>query len=126
MQPREPILVVSPDATSLEGLRRALAWSGLPVVPASGWAEAESRLRHVRAPAIVIDVGEMSPEGLDRLRRWRAEFPDVAIIVLVSLSTPEVRTAEAEGLVLAAFEKPITLTRLEASLRLALARSTSP
>jgi DNA-binding NtrC family response regulator len=126
MRPPESILVVSPDATTLQGLMRALGRSGRPVLSALGWAEGESRLRRVPVSLVVTDIEGPDPEEMDRVRRLRAEFPHVGIIALVSLRTPEIRAAEAQGIVLAVLEKPIALARLEESVTLALARTASP
>lgn len=125
MQPRS-ILVVSPDVTSLQGLTRALLRSGLPAAPALGWAEAESRLRRIPLSVVVTDVDEFGPDELITVRRLRAEFPNVAVIALVSLSTPEVVAAKTDGLILAILEKPITLGQLEEAVNLALSRGAVP
>jgi len=122
MKQPDSILVVSPDATTLQGLTRALLRSGLPVISALGCREGESRLRRIPVSLLVTDVEELGPEELKALRRLRAEFPHVAIIALVSLCTPEVREAAAEGLVLAVLEKPITLGQLEETVDSALSR----
>jgi DNA-binding NtrC family response regulator len=112
---RQPdwILVVSPDPNTLLGLARALAQGGLPVAQALGWAESRSWLSRIPVSLLVADVGELGPEDLVRLRRLRAEFPQLGIIALASLSTPEARAAEADGSLLAVLEKPIALGRLE-------------
>lgn len=123
MRPPESILVVSPDATTLQGLTRALIQSGWPVLSALGWSEGESRLRRVPVSLVVADIEGPDPEEMDRVRRLRSEFPHVAIIALVSLRTPEIRAAEAQGTLLAVLEKPITLAQLEESVTLALART---
>jgi DNA-binding response OmpR family regulator len=123
MRPPESILVVSPDATTLQGLTRALIRSGWPVLSALGWSEGESRLRRVPVSLVVADIEGPDPEEMDRVRRLRSEFPHVGIIALVALRTPEVRAAEAQGTLLAVLEKPITLAQLEESVTLALART---
>lgn len=120
MRPPESVLVVSPDATTLQSLTRALVRSGLPVVSALGWAEGEVRLRRIPVSVVVADLEELSPEELARVRRLRSSFPNVAVIALVSLSTSDVRAAEAQGLVLAVLQKPITLGRLEKTVKAAL------
>lgn len=126
MRPPESILVVSPDATTLQGLIRALGRCGRPVLSALGWSEGESRLRRVPVSLVVTDIEGPDAEEMDRVRRLRAEFPHVGIIALVSLRTPEIRAAEVQGSVLAVLEKPIALARLEESVTLALARTASP
>lgn len=122
MRQPDSILVVSPDATTLQGLTRALLRCGVPVASALGWAEGESRLQRIPVSLLVADVEELGPEELLRVRRLRTEFPHVAVIALVSLSTPEVRAATAEGLVLAVLEKPIALERLEEAVNSAISR----
>jgi len=126
MRAPESILVVSPDATTLQGLTRALIQNGWPVLSALGWSEGESRLRRFPVSLVVTDLEGPDPEEMDRVRRLRSEFPHVEIIALVSLFTPEVRAAETQGIVLAVLEKPITLAQLEESVKLALARTASP
>ncbi|MBI4594471.1 MAG: hypothetical protein HY728_09670 [Candidatus Rokubacteria bacterium] len=122
----DSILVVSPDATTLRGLTRALAGSGLPVTSALGWSEGELRLRHLPVSVMVTDLEELGAAEIVWLRRLRSEFPHVEVIALVSLPTPEVLAATAQGLVLSVFEKPIALARLEESVKLALARRPVP
>jgi len=126
MRPPESILVVSPDATTLQGLTRALVQRGWPVLSALGWPEAESRLRRIPVSLMVTDMEELSCEELSRVRRLRSGFPNVGIIALVSISTPEARAAERQGLVLSVLEKPIALAHLEENVKLALARTASP
>jgi len=126
MRAPESILVVSHDATTLQGLTRALIQNGWPVLSALGWAEGESRLRRFPISLVVTDLEGPDPDELTPVRRLRAEFPHVAIIALVSLCTPEIRAAETQGIVLAVLEKPITLAQLEESVKLALARTASP
>ena len=126
MRPPESVLVVSPDATTLQGLTRALMQSGWAVLSALGWQEAESRLRRFPISLAVTDLEGPGPEDLGWVRRLRSKFPHVGIIALVSLRTPEVRAAEREGIVLAVLEKPIGLARLEESVQRALARTASP
>lgn len=113
MRQPESILVVSPDAPTLQGLTRALMRSGLPVASALDSVEAESRLQRIPVSLVVADFEELGPEELKALRRLRAGFPHVGVIALVSLSTSEVRVAKTEGLVLAVLEKPIALGELE-------------
>lgn len=126
MRPPESILVVSSDATTLQGLTRALMQGGWPVIAALGWSEVESRLRRLPVFLVVTDMEGPDPEELSRVRRLRSEFPNVGVIALVCFSTPEVRAAEAQGVVLAVLEKPITLAQLEESVKLALARAPAP
>lgn len=92
---------------------------------ALGWVEGESRLQRIPVFLVVTDLEELGPEELMRVRRLRAEFPYVGFIVLVSLSTPEVRTAQTEGLVLAVLEKPIALEQLEEAVNVAVSRKAS-
>lgn len=122
MRQPESILVVSSDVPTLQGLTRALLRGGSPVTPALGWVEGESRLQRMPVALMVADMEELGPEELVRVRRLQAEFPHVGIIALVSLSTPEVRTAQTDGLVLAVLEKPITLGKLEEAVNSALSR----
>jgi DNA-binding NtrC family response regulator len=126
MRQPESLLVVSPDAMTLQGLTRALMRSGAPVASALGWAEGESRLHRLPVSVVVTDVEGPFPEELVTLRRLHAEFPHVTVIALVSLSTPEVEAARAEGLLLAVLEKPIALGQLEEAVRSALPHRASP
>ena len=123
MRSPESILVVSADATTLQGLTRALMQSGWPVLSALGRQEGESRLRRFPVSLVVSDVEGPGPEELSWIRRLRSEFPHVGIIALVSLLTPEVQAATAEGLVLAVLEKPIALGHLEEAVNSGLSRA---
>jgi response regulator NasT len=123
MRQPESILVVSPDATTLQGLTRALMGSGLMVASALGWAEGEARLRRMPVSLVVTDLEEAGAEEMMRVRRLHAEFPHVAFIALVSFSTAEARAAQTEGLVLAVLEKPIALGQLEEAVNSALSRA---
>ncbi len=123
MRPPESILVVSPDATTLQGLTRALVQSGWPVLSALGWQEGESRLRRFPVSLVVSDMEGPGPEELTWIRQLRSEFPHVGVIALVSLPAPEIRAATAEGLVLAVLEKPIALAHLEEVVSSALSRA---
>ena len=126
METPELIVVMSPDATTLRGLRRALAASGFDVEAALDWMETISALRRRPVSLLVADLDEFSSDDLDRVRRLHAEFPRVGIIAVVSLAIPAVRAAERAGVVRAVLEKPIALARLEETVRAALAWTTSP
>ncbi len=126
MRQPDSILVVSPDATTLQGLTRALIRSGLMVASALGWAEGESRLKRIPVSLVVTDLEEVGAEELMRVRRLRTEFPHVGVIALVSIPTPEVRAAQMEGLLLAVLEKPIALGQLEEAVNSALSRKVVP
>lgn len=126
MRQPESVLVISPDATTLQGLTRALVQSGVPVASALGWSEGESRLHRVPVSLVVTDIEGAIPEELTTVRRLRAEFPHVTVIALVSLFTPEIRTAQREGLLLAVLEKPITLGQLEEAVKAVLSRKALP
>lgn len=126
MRQPESILVVSPDATTLQGLTRALTRSGLPVASALGWMEGESRLRRIPVSLVVTDMERLGPAELKTVRRLRTEFPHVPVIALVSLSTPEVQAAKTEGLVLAVLQKPIALGQLEEAVNSALVGKALP
>jgi DNA-binding NtrC family response regulator len=126
MRQPESILIVSPDATTLQSLTRALMRGGAPVTSALGWAEGEARLRRVPVSVVVADLEELGVEELVALRRVRAGFPHVAVIALVSLATPEVQVAMTEGLVAAVLDKPIRLGRLDDAVIAALSRPRVP
>lgn len=126
METPELIVVMSPDATTLRGLRRALAASGCDVEAALEWMETISALRRRPVSLLVADLDEFSSDDLDRVRRLHTEFPRVGIIAVVSLAIPAVRAAERAGVVRAVLEKPIALARLEETVRAALAWTTSP
>ena len=126
MRQPESILVVSPDATTAQGLSRALMEGGLPVTSALGWPEGESRLRRVPVSVAVLDLEQLALEELMILRRLRGEFPHVSVIALVSFPTPGEQIARAEGLLLAVLQKPIALGQLEEIVNSALERKVRP
>ena len=104
------------------GRRINLMQSGVPVAPALGWTEGESWLRRVPVSLVVTDMEGATTEELATIRRLRAEFPDVTVIALVSLFTPEIRSAQRDGLLRAVLEKPIALGQLEAAVKAVLSR----
>ncbi|MBI4013816.1 MAG: hypothetical protein HY359_15980 [Candidatus Rokubacteria bacterium] len=126
MRQPESVLVISPDATTLQGLTRALVQSGVPVASALGWTEGESRVRRVPVSLVVTDMEGAIPEELRAVRRLRAEFPHVTVIALVSLLTPEIRAAQREGLLGTVLEKPIALGELDEAVKSVLSRKAVP
>jgi serine/threonine-protein kinase PknK len=80
------VILAEDDVLLREGLASLLERSGLEVVGQAGEATGLLTLVREKAPELVIVDIRMPPthttEGLDAAREIRAEFPDVAILVL--------------------------------------------
>jgi DNA-binding NtrC family response regulator len=120
------ILVMSRDATSLQGLTRALRHQAFPVIPAYGWDDCEARLHRTPVSLVVADVEVLGREELGTLQRLQEKFPHVSVIALVSLVTAEARAAAAEGLVAAILQKPVGLAQLDEAVSATRLRKVAP
>jgi DNA-binding NtrC family response regulator len=120
------ILVMSRDATSLQGLTRALRHQALPVTPAYGWDDCEARLRSIPVSLVVADVEVLGREELGTLQRLQEKFPHVSVIALVSLVTADARAAAAEGLVAVILQKPVGLVQLDEAVSSTTFRKIAP
>ncbi|MEX5633530.1 response regulator transcription factor [Parafrankia sp. FMc2] len=118
MQPTSPrILVVDDENTLSELLSMALRYEGWEVRTAPDGREALQVARGFRPDAVVLDMMLPDMDGLDVLRRLRAERPDVPVLFLTARDAVEDRVA---GLTAGGDDyvtKPFSLEELVARLR---------
>ncbi|MFC6082868.1 response regulator transcription factor [Sphaerisporangium aureirubrum] len=121
--PRRPdggpvrVLVVDDEPTLAELLAMALRYEGWEVRSAPDGLSAVRVARDFRADAVVLDVMLPDIDGLEVLRRLRAESPDVPVLFLTARDSVEDRiaglTAGGDDYVV----KPFSLEELVARLR---------
>lgn len=110
------LLLASSDEDTLQVLSRALVLVGYPVLTALNWSEVMARLHRIPLSVIVYDVMGLDERERDRLLGLRRTHPELSVILLSSLESPELSRAVEEGLIAAYVVKPVRLTSLEACL----------
>jgi two-component system OmpR family response regulator len=111
------VLVVDDEATLAELLSMALRYEGWEVRSAADGAAAVRTAREFRPDAVVLDVMLPDIDGLDVLRRLRAEIPDIPVLFLTARDAVEDRIA---GLTAGGDDyvtKPFSLEEVVARLR---------
>jgi two-component system OmpR family response regulator len=117
------VLVVDDEASLSELLSMALRYEGWDVRTAADGASAVRTAREHRPDAVVLDVMLPDFDGLEVLRRLRAEAPEVPVLFLTARDAVEDRVA---GLTAGGDDyvtKPFSLEELVARLRGLLRRS---
>jgi two-component system, OmpR family, response regulator len=117
------ILTVDDETSLTELLSMALRYEGWEVTTASSGLAAVKAAREVRPDAIVLDMMLPDFDGMEVMRRIRAEEPDVPVIFLTAKDGLEDRIA---GLTAGGDDyvtKPFSLEELVARLRALLRRS---
>ncbi|HXV93410.1 MAG TPA: response regulator transcription factor [Pseudonocardia sp.] len=117
------ILVVDDEASLSELLSMALRYEGWDVRTAADGSSAVRAAREFRPDAVVLDVMLPDHDGLEVLRRVRAETPDVPVLFLTAKDAVEDRVA---GLTAGGDDyvtKPFSLEELVARLRGLLRRA---
>ncbi|EFC84685.1 two component transcriptional regulator, winged helix family [Parafrankia sp. EUN1f] len=118
MQPSSPrILVVDDESTLSELLSMALRYEGWEVQTAPDGRGALKVARDFRPDAVVLDIMLPDMDGLEVLRKLRAESPDVPVLFLTARDAVEDRVA---GLTAGGDDyvtKPFSLEELVARLR---------
>jgi two-component system, OmpR family, response regulator len=117
------ILVVDDEASLSDLLSMALRYEGWDVRAAADGTSAVRAAREFRPDAVVLDVMLPDFDGLEVLRRMRAETPDVPVLFLTAKDAVEDRIA---GLTAGGDDyvtKPFSLEELVARLRGLLRRS---
>nr|WP_308204714.1 response regulator transcription factor [Frankia sp. R82] len=116
MQPVR-VLVVDDETTLAELLSMALRYEGWEVRSAGDGRTALRLAREFRPDAVVLDIMLPDMDGLEVLRRLRAETPDVPVLFLTARDAVEDRVA---GLTAGGDDyvtKPFSLEELVARLR---------
>ena len=117
------VLAVDDEASLTELLAMAMRYEGWEVATAATGLDAVRKARELRPDAIVLDMMLPDFDGLEVLRRIRAEQPDVPVIFLTAKDAVEDRigglTAGGDDYV----TKPFSLEELIARLRGMLRRS---
>jgi two-component system, OmpR family, response regulator len=117
------ILTVDDETSLTELLSMALRYEGWEVTTAASGLAAVKAAREVRPDAIVLDMMLPDFDGMEVMRRIRAEEPDVPVIFLTAKDGLEDRIA---GLTAGGDDyvtKPFSLEELVARLRALLRRS---
>jgi two-component system, OmpR family, response regulator len=117
------VLVVDDEATLAELLSMALRYEGWEVRTAGDGLAAVRAAREFRPDAVVLDVMLPDIDGLEVLRRLRADVPDVPVLFLTARDAVEDRVA---GLTAGGDDyvtKPFSLEELVARLRGLLRRA---
>ena len=117
------ILVVDDEATLAELLTMALRYEGWVVTSAGDGISAVRAARAFRPDAIVLDMMLPDFDGLEVLRRVRAESPDLPVLFLTARDAVEDRIA---GLTAGGDDyvtKPFSLEEVVARLRGLMRRS---
>ena len=117
------VLVVDDEATLSELLGMALRYEGWDVRTAADGATAARTAREFRPDAVVLDVMLPDIDGLEVLRRLRADAPDLPVLFLTARDAVEDRIA---GLTAGGDDyvtKPFSLEEVVARLRGLLRRA---
>jgi two-component system OmpR family response regulator len=117
------VLVVDDESTLTELLSMALRFEGWEVATASGGATALRTARSFRPDAVVLDMMLPDMDGLEVLRRLRAEAKDLPVLFLTAKDAVEDRIA---GLTAGGDDyvtKPFSLEEVVARLRGLLRRT---
>ena len=87
------VLVVDDEPSLAELLASVLRYEGWNVVTAGSGAEAVRTAREFRPDAVVLDIMLPDFNGLEVMRRVRAELPQVCVLFLTARDAVEDRVA---------------------------------
>ena len=117
------VLVVDDEASIADLLSMALRYEGWDIRTASDGASAVREAREFRPDAVILDVMLPDIDGLEVLRRMRAEWPDIPVLFLTARDAVEDRVA---GITVGGDDyvtKPFSLEEVVARLRGLLRRA---
>lgn len=119
--PRLSLLLVDGDAELSAMLLRLLQAEGWAVRVALNAEQAEQALAAALPAVVLLDVMLPDARGADLCRRWRAAYPDLAILMLTARGDAFDRMAVlqlgADDVLAKPFEKRVLVARLRALLR---------
>ena len=119
------VLVVDDEANLSELLSMALRYEGWDVSVAATGRQAVSAAKDIRPDAVVLDMMLPDIDGLEVLRRMRADSPTVPVLFLTAKDAVEDRVA---GLTAGGDDyvtKPFSLEEVVARLRALMRRTTA-
>src|SRR5260370_2221166 len=115
------VLVVDDEPSLAEVLASVLRYEGWNVLAAGSGAEAVRTAREFRPDAVVLDIMLPDFNGLEVMRRLRAEIPQVCVLFLTARDAVEDRvagiTAGGDDYVTKPFSLEEVLARLRGLLR---------
>lgn len=88
--PRTTLLLVDDHAIWRSGVRSMLLPTEFEVVgEAASGLEAIAGVRELRPQIVLLDIHLEGSDGLDALQAMKAEFPQMAVVMLTSYDNPE-------------------------------------
>ena len=117
------VLAVDDEASLTELLGMALRYEGWEVTAAASGSTAVKAAREIKPDAIVLDIMLPDFDGLEVMRRIRAEQPDVPVIFLTAKDALDDRIAGLTAGGNDYMTKPFSLEELAARLRGMLRRA---
>ena len=118
------VLIADDEPLIRQSIRGVLVQEGYDVVLAASGAEAWSRFREDKPDIVVLDLVLGDADGLDLLRRMRAEAPDTKVVIMSAHGSIE---SAVTAMKLGAYDfikKPFELEEIVAAVRNAERTST--
>ena len=115
------ILIVDDDESSSRTLRLYFGAQGYEVETASNAADAFSAVHDVTPDIIISDIRMPDEDGLSLLKRIRAVFPDIPVIMITAFQDMESTVAAMKGGAADYIHKPIDIEELDQAVEQALA-----
>jgi len=122
MSDRGIVLVVDDEAGSRESIRDVLQATGYAVEAAATGAEGLERLREREFEAAVVDVKLPDVSGLDLLRAFRAQAPELEVVLVTGYASLPTAIEAIDGAAYAYLVKPFRMDHLLAILAKAIER----
>jgi DNA-binding NtrC family response regulator len=117
------ILIVDDDQQLLDLLVLTLSAIGYETVAAAGGAEAVEILARQRFDLMVTDVKMPNLDGISLLKRVRRYYPDMPVLFITGVATPEIiSTADPDGFL----AKPFRISHIEELIETTLNRERRP
>lgn len=117
------LLIVEDDMDLGQALLAALKAEGLPALWVRRMADVPIGLGDPTPACVLLDLSLPDGEGLDLLRRWRAEHENVPVIVMTARSALEDRLAGLHGGADDFVVKPFAVAELVARIWAVIRRS---